>query len=258
MVRSFFFSSTVFQRSTYGFRFSVRSTSDCMLYLENLNVIGGFYLSGRATKSETDTRITEFIAKDCIFQHNFIADGVPASNFNVVYIIGCRCGYSQADCYNYHATNLSEAQILETVFVEVNCQAEEAGYYHHMFGTNGYIMNLSTAHEGVNMARFNTTGRYGYGPMIADVNGCHSVCVDCHVFNNKYDFTGTNTACFTFNESSAVHSGRAQLIDCYGYDNRSGFYKLHSSVARTEVRRGNLLTNGADFVVTGDLMILNG
>ena len=244
--------------TTYGFRFSIRSTGDCLLNMENLNVVGGFYLSGRAAMSETDERTTEFVAKDCIFQHNFVADGVPASNFNVVYMVGCRCGYPQADCYNYHATTLIEEQILKTVFVEVNCQAEEAGYYHHMFGTNGYIMNLSTAHEGVNIARFNTTGHHGYGPMIADVNGCHTVCVDCHVFNTKYDFSGTNTACYTFNESNAVHSGRAVLIDCHGYDNRTSFTKLYSAVARTEVRRGNLLDNTGDFVVTGDLLILNG
>lgn len=242
--------------STYGFRFSMRNDDSAMLYFENLNIISGFYLSGRATLDDNDERINEFIGKNCTFQHNFSADGVPASNFNIVYLIDCVCAYPQADCYNYHATNLSESQILNTVYVEVNCQAEEAGYYHHMFNTNRYIMNLSTAHDGVNILRVNTTGRHGDGPMIADVNGCRTVCIDCQVFNNKYDFSGTNVACYTFNETNATHSGKATLINCFGYDSRNSFYILYSSIAYTEVRGGNLLSED-DFVVVGDLMIAN-
>lgn len=245
--------------STYGFRFSMRNTSSCLLYLENLNVISGLYLSGRASLDEEDTRTNEFIAKNCIFQHNFAADGVPVADFDICYLIDCICAYPLADCFNYHATRMSETQILNSVCVEVNCQAEEAGYYNYTFGTNRYIMNLSTAHEGINILRVNTTGRHGDGPMVADVNGCRSVCIDCHVFNNKYDFTGTNVGCYTFNESNAAHDGRATLINCYGQDSRitdsNGFYNLYSSVTLTEIKGGNLLDG--KYLITQNMMIKN-
>lgn len=245
--------------STYGFRFSLRNTNDCLLYLENLNIISGFYLSGRSTKSEEDTRINEFIAKNCVFQHNFAADGVPVADFDVCYLMDCICAYPLADCFNYHASRMTEDQILKSVCVEVNCQAEEAGYYNYTFNTNRYIMNLSTAHEGINILRVNTTGRHGDGPMIADVNGCRSICIDCHVFNSKYDFSGTNVGCYTFNEASAVHNGKATLINCYGQDTRitdsNGFYNLNSSVTLTEVKGGNLLDG--KYLVTQDMLIKN-
>lgn len=245
---------------TRGFRYSVRNTTnDTMLYLENLNVIAGFYLSGRPSLDETSTYTTEFIAKNCIFQHNIGGDGVPVSNFNIAYLINCVCAYPSADCYNYHATYLSEKQILNTVFVEVNCQAEEAGYYSYTFNGTRYNMNLTTCHEGVNVLRVNTTGRHGDGPMVADVNGCRSICIDCHVFNNKYNFSGTNVGCYTFNEANAVHSGKATLINCFGQDARitdsNGFYNLYSSVTNTEVKGGNLLDS--KYTVTQDLMIKN-
>lgn len=245
--------------STYKFRFNLSTaTESTMLYLENLNIIAGFYMAARGSASDTDEKIHEFIAKKCIFQHNFAADGVPVSNYNVAYLIDCICGYTKPDCYNYHATNLTEKQIKKTAYVEVNCQAEEAGYYSEAFGISSYINNLSTAHEGVNILRVNFTGRHGMGPMIADVNGCRSVCIDCHVFNQKYDFTaGSNMGCFTFNESGAVHSGKATCVNCFGYDSRNNVPVLNSTVTQTEIRGGNLLDSADGFTVSGDLMILN-
>lgn len=245
--------------STYKFRFNLSTAvEDTMLYLENLNIIAGFYMAGRGAASETDTKTLEFIAKNCIFQHNIAADGIPVSNYNVAYLIDCICGYSKPDCFNYHATNLTESQIKKTVYVEVNCQAEEAGYYSEAFAIKSYINNLSTAHEGVNILRVNFTGRHGMGPMIADVNGCRSVCIDCHVFNTKYDFTaGSNMGCYTFNESNAKHNGKATCVNCYGYDSRDNVPVLNSTVTNTEVRGGNLLDHADGFTVSGDLMILN-
>lgn len=245
--------------SSYKFRFNLSTaTENTMLYLENLNIIAGFYMAARSAASDTDTRTLEFIAKNCIFQHNIAADGIPCSNYDTAYLIDCVCGYSKPDCFNYHASNMTETQILNTCYVEVNCQAEEAGYYSEAFSIKSYINNLSTAHEGVNILRVNFTGRHGMGPMIADVNGCRSVCIDCHVFNEKYDFTaGSNMGCFTFNESSAVHAGKATCINCFGYDKRDNVPVLNSTVTKTEVRGGNLLNAGDDFTVSGDLLILN-
>ena len=242
--------------SDYGFRWNLtQSTEKTMLYLENLNIISGFYMGARSAVDESDERCLEFIAENCKFQHNIAADGVPVANYDIAYLIDCTVGFTKADGYNYHASYMSETQRSNTVYAEVNCKAEECGYYTEQFGIASYINNLSTAHEGVNILRLNTTGRNCLGPLIADVNGCRSVCIDCNVINEKYDFNGSNIGCYTFNEGQSDKAGKATLINCYGSDTRDFAYKLYSSITTTEVSGGNLLDSENDYLVTGDLVV---
>ncbi|MBR2889378.1 MAG: leucine-rich repeat protein, partial [Oscillospiraceae bacterium] len=239
--------------ATHPLRFNLlKAEDDTTLYLENLNVIGGFFMSCRSAADETDTRNLQFVAKECTFQHNFRNNAVSVSNFNLSYMIDCRVGYSLQDGYNYHAVSLTTEQRIDALHVEVNCQAEECGYYRMMFGVGDVNNNLSTAHEGINILRVNFTGHNSYGPLIADVNGSHSVNIDCVISNDdRYD---GGTVCYQASQNStSIRNGKMVLINCYAYDTRPGVNLLSSSAAETVVLGGNVLDK---YSVVGELTVL--
>ena len=238
--------------ATYQFRFNLsKATGDTLLYLENLNVIGVFLLYGRSAANDEDTRNLEFVANNCTFQHDFLNNCVSVHNFNGSYMVDCRAGYSLLDGYNYHAANLTTAQRLKAVHVEVNCQAEDCGYYRMKFGIEVANNNLSTAHEGINVLRVNFSGHDSYGPQIADVNGCRSVNIDCSI-SNSYQYKGS-AHLFQFTQTSAIRKANITLIDCYAYGSRSGELRLYTNVERTTVVGGNLLEKSF-YTVVGDLL----
>ena len=238
--------------ATYPFRFNLsKAVGDTLLYMENLNVIGGFLLYGRSAACDSDFRNLEFVANNCTFQHNLLNNCVSVNNFNGSYMVDCRVGYSLLDGYNYHAANLTTAQRLNAVHVEVNCQAEYCGYYRMMFGVGVVNNNLSTAHEGINVLRVNFSGHDSYGPQIADVNGCRSVNIDCRI-SNSYQYKGS-AGNFQFTQTSAIRNANITLINCYAYDSRSGELRLYSNVKRTTVVGGNLLESRF-YTVIGDLL----
>lgn len=212
----------------YRWRFNhTLSTESHILYEENLNVIGALFYASRSAKSD-DGKIIERVSKDCIYQHNVSGDGVPFSDCDVAYSINTKCGYTKADCFNHHASFLTEEQILKGVAVEVNCESEEAGFYRP---SRTYTDNLFTAHEGINIVRFNVSGNHSDGPMVADVNGCRTIIVGCDVLNSKYDYTPSNNkGCYEFNNQNAVHDGFVTMQDCRGFDNRPNFKTLVSTV----------------------------
>lgn len=226
--------------ATYSFRFNLgKATGDTLLYLENLNVVGNFLLNGRSAADEEDVRKLEFVSNNCTFQHNFLNNCVSVHNFNSSYMVDCRVGYSLLDGYNYHANHLTTAQRLKAIHVEVNCQAENCGYYRMKFGVGSVNNNLSTAHEGINVLRVNFSGHDSYGPQIADVNGCRSVNID-YTISNSYQCTGS-AGNFQFTQTSAIRKANITLINCSAYDSRSGELRLYSNVERTTVVGGNLL-----------------
>ena len=236
----------------YSFRFNLsKAAGDTLLYLENLNVIGNFLLNGHSASDDGDDRNLEFAANNCTFQHDFMNNCVSVHNFNGSYMADCRVGYSLLDGYNYHATHLTTAQRLKAIHVEVNCQAENCGYYRMMFGVGPVNNNLSTAHEGINVLRVNFSGHDSYGPQIADVNGCRSVNIDCTI-SNSYQYKGS-AGNFQFTETSAIRKANITLINCCANDTRSGELRLYSNVERTTVVGGNLLERNF-YKVHGELL----
>ena len=208
------------------------ATSDTILYEENLNVIGGTYYSARSVK-ETDERVFETVFKNCKYQHNIMGNGVPIPNYDACYMIDVTAGYSKNDIFNYKANAITDDKLFDTVVVEVNCKGEEAGYYNTTIDGN---TNISTAHEGLSILRLNTIGQHSAGPLIADVNGCRTICIGCDVLNLKYSYTPSSTnGCYVFNDVSAVKEGVVTLINCHGYDNRNNFKTL-KSLCKTEIR----------------------
>src|SRR5699024_10458086 len=97
-----------------------------------------------------------------------------------------------------------------------NCYAENAGVDEST--TNN---NISSAHEGIHIIRIGTKGNKSRGPLIADVNGCYSLCIDCSVSDTRYK--GLNwgqNAAFYFDDRESTYvtnpNGKAWLINCSG------------------------------------------
>lgn len=228
--------------ASYQLAFNLQNAQqDTMLYMENLNVVGGLYFDGHSKTSGQGDAKLEFVAKRSTFQHNHLTHNLRVYNFNASYMIDCVAGYSLEDGYNYHAFNLSHENRVSAMHVEVNCRAAECGFYRLNFKVGEVNNNLSSAHEGVNVLRVNFSGRSSYGPLIADVNGCHSVCIDCTVYTD-YEYAEGSHDDFQFSASSnPTRRGKAVLINCYAYDTRRDAVRLRASVEYLTVQGGNVL-----------------
>ena len=226
-------------RTNYGLRWNaVNATQETMILLSDINYIGNFYDATRGSTANTYTHNAYFI--NCKFQHNFAGDTIALNDRNNIYCVNCIAGYSKQDVFNVHYTKTSEALILQTVNVRVNCKATNGGYYST---NNSNTNNLYTAHDGCNILRVACGGTDSAGPQIADVNGCNSINIDCDVYNAGYSGI-TTAACIIFNNVDAVHSGLVRLCRVNAGDVVHNIPKL-SSACVTQMFGGNLWDNAS-------------
>ena len=194
------------------------ATQDVKIYLRGLNVVGNVEILG----ASADTNYNhQFIAENCKFQHGWSnVNAVMLNDFMISYFIGCTGGYSALDVYNYHYLNTPQNKATQAVAVEVNCLVEEAGFYDTSLKNTH---NLSTIHDAANILRCNTRGMNAPGPMIADVNGSHSVLLDCEVLNIKiYDGLSPQNAAIQFKDDGTLRAQKAIVQNSNGYDVREG------------------------------------
>ena len=113
--------------SNYRLRFNNNlAEGNVSTLIKNINSIGPTYGTG---KINLDSLSSELIILDSIFQHNIVGDCVSDNDYNISYKYNVLSGYSKADIFNVHASYLSEEKRNNTVHVEVNCLAIEAGIY---------------------------------------------------------------------------------------------------------------------------------
>lgn len=204
--------------ATYGFT----ESSFCMI--ENITFVGNSTATGRESSTVGETIKRTIYVKNCIFQHGFSNNCVSFNDFDYTYIVDCIAGYAKYDCFNYHFTR--KPTPTDALVVEVNTCGKEGGYYSGISGTSNQI---STCHDGANILRCNTHGYNSDGSLIADVNGCYSVCLDCTVINTSYiGAVGAVYAPYRFDNAVAQRNGKTLLQNCYGYDSRND--KLVSAV----------------------------
>lgn len=155
-----------------------------------------------------------FVAKNC----KFIGEGYRLLSADVsnslsilditnAYLIDCIAAYGGEDGFNYHYSTPNRGTCLA---VEIDCKSYRNG--HH---STTKTSNSTTGHDGVNILRIRSIGYESKGPVLADVNGCKTICIDCHM-RDALDGTTATKAAYYFDNSSALTDGKAVLINCDG------------------------------------------
>ena len=80
--------------------------------------------------------------------------------------------------------------------------------------------------------------------MVADVNGCYSVLLDCCFVNTSYaDYAGAQRPAYFFtNDSPATRNGKTVLQDCFGMDSRNGKMVTAVDLTLLGVNSGGTIT----------------
>ena len=191
--------------------------SDGYIYVKGINFIGNSTARASIAQQASDAIKRMIYFDSCIFQHGCSSNAISANHFYYTYFVNCVGGYAKNDVFNYHFGYMADPT--NALVVEVNCIGKEGGYYYGMSGTSDQI---STCHDGANVLRCNTHGYNSDGSLIADVNGCYSVNLDCTVLNTGYDDApGKVYAPYRFDNSSATRNGKTVMQNCYGYDSRN-------------------------------------
>ncbi|BDH62106.1 hypothetical protein MTP04_22360 [Lysinibacillus sp. PLM2] len=139
------------------------------------------------------------------------ANGIACDNLASMWLFNCKAIDIARDGFNYHATLGGNCFIFE-----YNCLAENCG----VNDTNS-INNCTTAHEGMSILRVGSVGRKSKGPVLADIQGCYSICVDCNMNESLIDDdTADNKTAFRF-EDLETNDGKVVLINCSGGDSRT-------------------------------------
>lgn len=180
------------------------------IYFENINFVGNTFIVAKQTADTLQNNTYTCIFKNCISEHSFIGNNYTFNSYDYIYCIDCKAGYAKNDCFNYHGAYLANPN-KDKVVVEINCLGEFASYYN----INGYSDNISTAHDGMNILRCCTSGFNGVGSLIADINGCNSVCIECNMLNIYYNFVSAGVYRF---DTDTTKKSLAIMQDCYGYD----------------------------------------
>lgn len=191
-------------RASYGLRWNhLLATVDTFMYLRNFEYIGSYFDSVRTT-STSQTIKYEGYFENLRLSHGANGDQLPVSNYDVAYIWGCKVGWTKQDAFNHHMTGfIDTSRARDCVCVVVNCEATEAGWYET---GSANTHNLYTAHEGMSVLRCNCNGNNSKGPLLADVNGCRSINIDCQLVNAGYA-SSTFVAALSFNDVQAIQAG---------------------------------------------------
>lgn len=127
-----------------------------------------------------------------------------------VYSFNVIAAYAQLDGFNYHYTNIAEANKRDCLAVEYNCKAYNLGLEFQGAGSN----NASTSHEGASILRVGTVGYRNTGATIIDVNGCYSVLYDCNASQPMLDGIKGKGRAYSFTTESSGREGKTYLINC--------------------------------------------
>lgn len=234
--------------NTLAMRTIMVNAVDSKLYFENITFVGRTYFVGRSVVTAYPNNICGLIVKNCIAEHCFADNNFTQDSWDYAYFIDCKAGYAKLDNFNHHAYYLNNDHKTDAITVEVNCFGEFAGIYN----ANGYSDNISTAHDSMNILRCCTNGYEADGSLIADIDGCHSVCIECNVINRHFTSIGSAKGVFYFAIATNSYSGRdsvAIVQDCHGYDVRE----------LPEFKADNLYGIGIDFsgAISTNLYVLN-
>ena len=186
---------------------------DQVIILDNLTILNGSSSQPCYIESDTGTKGTVII-NNCLLENygnrGNSANGFSTNGIKNTYVFNSKAFNVIRDAFNYH--NIKDVNGGGFVF-EFNCYAENVGLEANKSGNN----NISTAHEGIHIIRIGTKGLHSQGPLIADVNACYSVNIDCDVFDTGLkDLSHNQNAAYYFDDSGNFGSGKAWLVNCGG------------------------------------------
>lgn len=179
------------------------------IYFENIDFcalnfeLGGIIIKGDATGSTVVGRV---VANGCTFASqgrlttNY-GNAFETQDVKNVQLFNCFGGYAKADVFNYHFTNVPTNNRRDCLVLEYVVEGYNAG-----LDRTDNNNNATTAHEGANVLRIGCSGSNTKGPVLADVGGCYSICIDCDMVDSTYSL-GT----YYFEANVA---GKAILINC--------------------------------------------
>ena len=206
--------NTFLDVGTNGWKFDLAPTAEIMvkngefinggstqpMYFNCTNGVGGRVIIEKLTLQNTN------------FSEGSIMNGIMTMNILDTKLFEVNVFNIPRDAFNYH-TNIAGTE-RGTVF-EFNCYAENVGV-----GATVINNNISSAHDGIHIIRVGTKGNKGYGPLIADVNGCYSLNIGVVVNDTQWISDSYRNAGFSFNDEPALNwdtpNGRYWLIDCAG------------------------------------------
>lgn len=130
-------------------------------------------------------------------------NGLAIVNVENTFLFNCLAYDNGSDGFNYHGT-------VENFVFEYNCYAHSNG---KVIQTTG---NATTAHDGMTIVRVGSIGHDCFGPVLADVNGCKSLNIDCHMSDSLITDGPTKTAFWFDNAGSSGRVGEFYLVNCSG------------------------------------------
>ena len=206
--------------------FPVILKENATLYLENVTIIGGTFGDLITINGDANVQGT-FLAKNCKFIGGMLrisgATGNVISLYNVknTYLFDCIFAHGSRDGMNGHYANIPIGNRRECLALEYGC----VSYGHGKYDGNANN-NATTYHEGITVLRINGQGFNTNGYVLADVNGCYSVCYNCHM----HDSWVSNSAMYLFCDADGV----IYLFDCIG--GGLGLYDIISNTVPVNVR----------------------
>lgn len=120
--------------------------------------------------------------------------------------------YNGADGFNYHNAYANPELYRDCAAIESGCHS----YSNGVMGGAGNS-NASSAHEGMSVIRINGLYYDSHGPVVADVNGCNSLAVNCIAAKSTRS-DGVSKASWYFDNALASSHGRTWLIGCGSHD----------------------------------------
>lgn len=198
-------------------QFEVTLLDDAVMYLENVTVLHGRSISSMLILGDTtgSTVTGKFVSKNCAFaggdlRHNRDSSVNAISFIDVkeVYNFNSYAAYGGEDGFNYHYANVPSGNRRDCLAIEYYCGSYKCGKY-----STTNTSNATTAHDGSCILRIGSFGFESRGPILTDVDGCFSICIDCNMRDSTTSFPSLKTA-FQFRNDSG--EGKAILINCGG------------------------------------------
>ena len=189
--------------------FGVTLLGSAELYVENVTFLGGHEsavsISGGATSQG------KFIANNVRFvggdrrpiTTGAFGNALTISDISRSLLFGCVAAHATRDGFNYHYLLVAAPDRRDRMALEYGCLS----YGHGAYNTESNN-NATTAHEGVVTVRINCEGYGTSGPVLADVGGCLSVLIDCHM----HDSALSNKEIFLYVDSP----GQVWMHNCKG------------------------------------------
>lgn len=194
-------------------RTDINLSNGAELYFENVKVLHGQSTYGLRVVGDGTTT---FVNNDFyVVGGDLKIDSTSSNGLEIIDMLTTmsfrpKTGYTGRDGFNYHFAGIPVADRRKCLVVEF----EGLSYKNGLFDASGNN-NATTAHEGVCVLRVGCIGYQSTGPVLADVGGCYSICIDTHMRDSLKPESGTKAA-FYFSDNGATVPGKAILINCDG------------------------------------------